>query len=130
MKILLAEDEEDIQRVASLALKRGGDCQVILAGDGEECLELARRERPDVILLDVMMPKLDGFAVCQALKADPDIQNIPVIFLTASAQESQTQRGLAIGAIGYLHKPFDPLQLAQQVKDILAKAERESPSSG
>lgn len=130
MKILLAEDEEDIQRVASLALKRGADCQVILAGDGEECLEMARRERPDVILLDVMMPKLDGFAVCQALKADPEIRDIPVIFLTASAQESQTRRGLAIGAIGYLHKPFDPLQLAQQVKDILAKAERKSSSSG
>lgn len=129
MKILLAEDEEDIQRVASLALKRGGECQVVLACDGEECLEMARREHPDVILLDVMMPKLDGFAVCQALKADPDIQNIPVIFLTASAQESQTQRGLAIGAIGYLHKPFDPLKLSQQVKELVAKAKRESSTS-
>lgn len=130
MKILLAEDEEDIQRVASLALKRAGEWQVVLASDGEECLEMARRERPDVILLDVMMPKLDGFAVCQQLKADPALQGIPVIFLTASAQESQTQRGLAIGAIGYLHKPFDPLQLGQQVKDLLAKAERQSSSSG
>lgn len=128
MKILLAEDEEDIQRLASLCLTRGGDWEVTVAGDGEEALTLARRDRPDVILLDVMMPKLDGFAVCQRLKADPSTRGIPVIFLTASAQESQTKRGLAIGAIGYLHKPFDPLRLPQQVTDLLASANSPSAS--
>jgi CheY-like chemotaxis protein len=129
MKILLAEDEEDIQRLASMCLQRGGNWEVTLAGDGEEALALARQEQPDVILLDVMMPKLDGFTVCQRLKADPSTQGIPVIFLTASAQEKQTQRGLAIGAIGYLHKPFDPLKLPQQVLDLLGKAGH-SPVSG
>lgn len=122
MKILLAEDEEDIQRLASICLRRSGEWEVTLAGDGEEALALAREARPDVILLDVMMPKLDGFAVCERLKADPTTRNIHVIFLTASAQEAQTQRGLAMGAIGYLHKPFDPLKLPQQVMDLVTKA--------
>lgn len=128
MKILLAEDEEDIQRLASLCLMRGGSWEVVLASDGEEALALAREDRPDVILLDVMMPKLDGFAVCQRLKADPATRNIPVIFLTASAQETQTQHGLSMGAIGYLHKPFDPLKLPQQVMDLLTKANTSSAS--
>jgi CheY-like chemotaxis protein len=128
MKILLAEDEEDIQRLASMCLRRGGEWEVTLAGDGEEALALAREDRPDVILLDVMMPKLDGFAVCQRLKADPATRNIHVIFLTASAQEAQTQRGLAMGAIGYLHKPFDPLKLPQQVIDLVTKANAASAS--
>jgi CheY-like chemotaxis protein len=128
MKILLAEDEEDIQRLASMCLGRGGEWEVTLADDGEEALALARQERPDVILLDVMMPKLDGFTVCQRLKADPSTRNIHVIFLTASAQEAQTQRGLAIGAIGYLHKPFDPLKLPQQVMDLVTKASASSAS--
>lgn len=119
MKILLAEDEEDIQRLASLSLRKGGAHQVVLASDGEECLAVARAEHPDVILLDVMMPKLDGFAVCQQLKAEAATKDIPVIFLTASAQESQTQKGLAMGAIGYLHKPFDPLTLAEQILKLL-----------
>jgi CheY-like chemotaxis protein len=128
MKILLAEDEEDIQRLASMCLRRGGEWEVTLAGDGEEALALAREDRPDVILLDVMMPKLDGFAVCQRLKADPATRNIHVIFLTASAQEAQTQRGLAMGAIGYLHKPFDSLKLPQQVIDLVTKANAASAS--
>lgn len=130
MKILLAEDEEDIQRVASMSLKRGGEWEVLLAGDGEECLRLAQQEHPDVILLDVMMPKLDGFAVCQRLKADAATQQIPVIFLTASTQERQMQRGLAIGAIGYLYKPFDPLTLPQQVRDLLDKPEPGASTAG
>lgn len=130
MKVLLAEDEEDIQRLATLGLKRRKDWQVLLAGDGQECLELARREHPDVILLDVMMPNLDGFATCEQLKADAATRDIPVIFLTASAQEREEQRGLARGAIGYLRKPFDPLQLPQQVLDLLARTGNNPSSSG
>jgi len=130
MKILLAEDEEDIQRLATLGLKKGRDWQVLLAADGEECLALARREHPDVILLDVLMPKLDGFATCERLKADVATRNIPIIFLTASTQERDQQRGLAQGAIGYLRKPFDPLQLSQQVLDLLAQAGHRPASIG
>lgn len=122
MKILLAEDEEDIQRLATLSLKRGGGWEVVVAVNGEECLALARQERPDAILLDVMMPKLDGFEVCKQLKADEATKSIPVIFLSASAQEHQMQRGLAMGAIGYLYKPFDPLQLPRQVTELLTRA--------
>lgn len=124
MKILLAEDEEDIQRLATLGLEHGGESQVLLASDGEECLALARLERPDVILLDVKMPKLDGFETCQRLKADAATKDIPVVFLTASAQEREMQRGLAMGAIGYLFKPFDPVRLLQEVRALLTRAER------
>lgn len=122
MKILLAEDEEDIQRLASMGFRKKGAWEVVLAADGEECLLLAQRERPDVILLDVLMPKLDGFATCERLKADPATRDIPVIFLTASTQRDETQRGLALGAIGYLHKPFDPVELPRQVLELLAQA--------
>ena len=130
MKVLLAEDEEDIQRLATLGLRKRKDWQVVLAGDGVECLDLARREHPDVILLDVMMPNLDGFATCERLKADSATCDIPVIFLTASAQEREEQQGLAKGAIGYLRKPFDPLQLPQQVLDLLARTGNNPASSG
>ena len=129
MKVLLAEDEEDIQRLATLGLRKRKDWQVVLAGDGEECLALARSEHPDVILLDVMMPNLDGFATCEQLKADAATRDIPVIFLTASAQEREEQRGLAKGAIGYLRKPFDPLQLPQQVLDLLVQTGHNPTSS-
>ena len=130
MKVLLAEDEEDIRRLASMSLGRGGEWKILEASDGEECLALARKERPDVILLDAMMPKLDGFQTCQRLKADTATKGIPVIFLTASVQEWDMQRGLALGAIGYLAKPFDPLQLRQQVLDLLAQAGRVPSASG
>ena len=97
--------------------------------DGEECLTVARREQPDVILLDYIMPKLDGFRTCQQLKADPVTRHIPVIFLSASVQEHERERGLALGAIGYLLKPFDPLQLPQQILDLLTRAGPASPVS-
>jgi len=121
-KVLLAEDEEDIRRLAYISLRRGSEWEILLAGDGEECLALARAQQPDLILLDAVMPRLDGFEVCRQLKADPATAYIPVIFLTASAQEYEMQRGLQMGAIGYLTKPFDPLQLRQQVLDVLRQA--------
>ena len=129
MKILVVEDEEDIQRLARMSLARGGQWQVVLANDGEECLAMARQEQPDVILLDYIMPRLDGFRTCQQLKADPVTRHIPVIFLSASVQEHERERGLALGAIGYLLKPFDPLQLPQQILDLLAQAGSASPVS-
>lgn len=127
-KILLAEDEEDIRRLAYISLRRGHGWKIFLAEDGEECLALARAQQPDLILLDVVMPRLDGFEVCRRLKADPATANIPVIFLTASVQEHEMQRGLRMGAIGYLTKPFDPLHLRQQVLDLLRQAGLEPES--
>ncbi|MFQ5816356.1 MAG: response regulator [Terriglobia bacterium] len=128
-KVLLAEDEEDIRRLAHMSLSRGGSWEILVARDGEECLALARAARPDVILLDAKMPRLDGYEACQRLKADPVTAAIPIIFLTASVQEHETHRGLALGAIGYLTKPFDPLKLRAQVVDLLQRAGLE-PDTG
>jgi two-component system phosphate regulon response regulator PhoB len=118
-RVLLAEDDRDIQVVARMALKMGGVEEVFLASDGQECLSLAQKARPDLILLDVMMPRLDGYATCEALKQDPAANHIPVIFLTAKAQNADVQRGLAVGGIGYLTKPFDPTTLCQCIVSIM-----------
>jgi CheY-like chemotaxis protein len=118
-RVLLAEDDRDIQVVARLALKMGGVEEVFVANDGQECLSLVQKANPDLILLDVMMPRLDGYATCQALKQDPSAKRIPVIFLTAKAQNADIQKGLAVGGIGYLTKPFDPTTLCQSIKSIM-----------
>ena len=120
-RVLLAEDDRDIQVVARLALKMGGVEEVFLANDGQECLSLVPTANPDLILLDVMMPRLDGYATCRALKQDPSANRIPVIFLTAKAQNADVQKGLAVGGIGYLTKPFDPTTLCQCIMSIMER---------
>lgn len=124
-KVLLAEDEEDIQKVARMSLQFQGRWEVIVAGNGEECLAKVSTERPDLILLDAMMPRMDGYETCRRLKADPATRDIPVIFLTAKAQESEIRKGLELGAVGYLVKPFDPMRLASQIREILATSHTE-----
>lgn len=119
LSVILAEDDPDIQLVARLSLERAG-FTVRVAGNGREALLAIRDAAPDVVLLDWMMPELDGPETCRQLKADPATAAIPVIFLTAKSQEAEIQRGLSLGAAGYVTKPFDALQLGQQVKDILA----------
>ena len=119
-KVLLVEDEEDIRKVAQISLQFRGGWDVTLAADGEECLVQAALEPPDVILLDCMMPKLDGYETCRRLKLDPALRHIPVIFLTARAQEAEVRKGLALGAVGYLIKPFNPMSLAAEIRQILA----------
>ncbi len=96
-----------------------------MASNGQECLKKVSTERPDVILLDAMMPRMDGYETCRRLKADPATRHIPVIFLTAKAQETEIRKGLALGAVGYLVKPFDPIQLTAQIRQILKDAGRE-----
>lgn len=118
-RVLLAEDDRDIQVVARMALKMGGVEEVFVANDGQECLSLVQKARPDLILLDVMMPRLDGYATCELLKQDPNANQIPVIFLTAKAQEVDIKKGLALGGIGYLTKPFDPTTLCQHIRSIM-----------
>ena len=120
MNVILAEDDLDIQLVARLALKRAG-FSVKVVGNGQEALDAVKVAPPDVILLDWMMPELDGPETCRRLKSNPATAAIPVIFLTAKSQEAEIHRGLSLGAAGYVTKPFDALTLGQHVKDIVSK---------
>jgi two-component system, OmpR family, alkaline phosphatase synthesis response regulator PhoP len=118
MTLLLAEDEPDVQLIARLSLKKAG-FQVATVNNGMEALERVMSDRPDVILLDWMMPDMDGFETCKRLKANPATQDIPVIFLTAKVQETEVAKALALGAAGCIGKPFDALTLGDQVRAIL-----------
>ena len=118
-KILLIDDEEDIRMVAQMSLETVGGCEVLLAENGETGLEMAAREGPDAILLDVMMPGLDGPSTLERLKKHDGCSDIPVIFLTAKAQQAEIQRLRELGPAGVLTKPFDPMTLADQVREIL-----------
>jgi CheY-like chemotaxis protein len=117
--LLLAEDEPDVQLIARLALERAG-FTVITAASGLEVIGRVAEERPDVILLDWMMPDMDGFETCRQLKADPATADIPVVFLTARVQEAEVARAMALGAAGCIGKPFYALALGAQVRDLLA----------
>lgn len=119
MKILIVDDEADIRRIARLGLSRVGKMDVSEAGNGAEGIERARAERPDVVLLDVMMPAMDGPATLAALQADPATAGIPVVFLTAKAMPSEVERLKGLGAAGVLTKPFDPMTLAAELRAIL-----------
>ena len=119
MKILLAEDDQSIQAIAVLALTRVGGHFVTTVKDGLETLASVEKEKPDLILLDVMMPNLDGFQTCIKLKANEKTKDIPVIFLTAKAQMHEVQHGMNLGAIGYILKPFDPMTLSKQIEEVL-----------
>lgn len=127
MRVLLADDDPDIRLVARLALKRGG-FDVTAVDSGPAVLEQVASVRPDVILLDWMMPGMDGAETCARLKADPATASIPVVFLTARPADSALAG--ALGAAGTLAKPFDPLVLARQVSDILARTDTGMEPSG
>jgi CheY-like chemotaxis protein len=114
LNMLLIEDEPDIQTVVKLALVATGGHHVTVADDGLTGLESARMEQPDVILLDVMMPRMDGHELIRLLKAGDRTSGIPVIFLTAKAQQKDIDDGMLLGADGYLLKPFDSLTLSDQ----------------
>lgn len=118
-KIVIAEDEPDIRELIAFTLRFAGH-EVITAGNGQEGFDLTKQERPDLVLLDVRMPKLTGYDACRKIKADPELGHIPVIFLSAKGQESEIAQGFAAGADEYLLKPFAPDQLTERVKAILA----------
>jgi CheY-like chemotaxis protein len=118
MKVLLAEDEPDIQLITRLALEDAG-CSVVAVSDGQAALDSAQTQPFDVVLLDVMMPRIDGFTACARLHANPQTRDLPVIFLTAKSQELEVQRGLEIGARGYIVKPFDVFSLVDRIINIL-----------
>ncbi|MFO7274457.1 MAG: response regulator [Symbiobacteriaceae bacterium] len=119
LRILLIEDDPDIQRMVQLSLKFQGGHEVSVASGGQEGIEKAEREKPDLILLDVMMPEMDGYETCRRLKANPATASIPVVFLSARAQQSEIEKGRSLGAIGYLVKPFDPMTLSDQLQAML-----------
>ena len=122
LRILLIEDDPDIQKMVQLSLKFQGGHQVSVAFGGKEGLRKAAEENPDLILLDVMMPEMDGYQTCSLLKSQPGTRHIPVVFLSARAQQAEIQKGRELGAIGYLVKPFDPMTLSSQLDAIMRSA--------
>jgi len=118
-KVLMVDDEPYVRRVAELSLSRVGKWTVILAASGPEALAAAERERPDLILLDVMMPGMDGPTTLSCLQARAGVAEIPVIFMTAKVQDREIERYLGLGAAGVVCKPFDPIQLPDQIRRIV-----------
>ncbi len=121
-KILTCDDEKHIVRLIQVNLERQG-YEVITAFNGAECLAKVKEDRPDLIVLDVMMPEMTGFEVLDILKKDPETENIPVIMLTARAQDSDVLRGWQSGVECYLTKPFNPMELIAFVKRIFSMEE-------
>lgn len=119
-KILIAEDEQDIRTLITFTLQFAGH-QVVAYKDGQEALEAATIENPDLILMDVRMPHMDGYEACRQMKANPQIRDIPVVFLSAKGQEAEINTGYESGAAEYLLKPFAPDELTQRVNVLLAK---------
>lgn len=117
-KILLVDDEPDIRTIGELALSTVGGWQVVTAASGSEAVRLAAQEQPDLILLDVMMPLMDGPATFRALRAQASTVDTPVIFMTARVQRSDVQEYLDLGAVGVIAKPFEPMTLPDQIRRI------------
>jgi DNA-binding response OmpR family regulator len=118
--IVVADDDADILDLVSLTLERAGHV-VHRARDGEEALELVRREQPDVAVLDVAMPKLDGFELARRLREEPETSELRIVLLTARVQESDEDAGFAAGAHEYIHKPFSPQELQNRVAALLRR---------
>ncbi|MDP2307537.1 MAG: response regulator [Pseudomonadota bacterium] len=120
-KVLLVDDDTDIRTIGQICLSGVGGWETVLAANGEEALRLAASERPDVVLLDVMMPGMDGPSVLARLRADPLTAAIPVVFLTANMHRADLGHYLALGARGAIPKPFDPMRLPNEVRRILER---------
>ncbi len=119
-KILLVDDEKDLVDTVSFRLKASG-YDVVVAYDGQEALTKTRVEKPDLIILDLMLPKMDGYKVCRMLKFDERYKNIPIIMFTARVQESDKKMGEEVGADAYITKPFDPENLLGKIKELLKR---------
>jgi CheY-like chemotaxis protein len=119
-KILIAEDERDIRDLVAFTLRFAGH-EVFAASNGEEAVDMAPKVNPDLILMDVRMPRMTGYEACKVMKANPDLKDIPIVFLSAKGQETEIQQGLEVGAEEYLLKPFAPDQLTARIKTILTK---------
>ena len=122
MKVLIVDDEPDIRRIARLSLARIGGMDVVEASTGDEALRKAHAERPDAILLDVMMAGRDGPSTMAALQSDPATAAIPVVFLTAKDTATEVEHLRSLGAVGVLTKPFDPMKLPADLRAAMAGA--------
>jgi two-component system, OmpR family, alkaline phosphatase synthesis response regulator PhoP len=118
LRVLIVDDEPHIVLSLEFLLQRSG-YETISAADGEAGLALVHRQRPDLVLLDVMMPKRNGYEVCQAIKSDPGVQGIPVIMLTAKGQEVEILKGRELGAAAYVTKPFGNAEILEVIRSVL-----------
>jgi len=126
--VLVAEDERDIRELIVITLETHGLTHVIQASNGEEAVAKVMAQKPDLILMDVRMPKMTGYEACEVLKRDPNTRDIPVVFLSAKGQDNEIKRGIELGAAEYILKPFAPDELYQRVAEILKKSGHEVPS--
>lgn len=120
-RILIVDDEEDLVKAVSFRLELEG-YDVIEAADGQAALDKVKSERPDLIVLDLMLPKINGYKVCESLKADASYKNIPVIMFTARAQDTDIKMSEEVGADSYITKPFEPAMLMATIKDLLKRS--------
>jgi CheY-like chemotaxis protein len=116
-RVLLIDDEDDVRQLAQISLERIGGFEVLVARSGEEGIAMALEQRPDAILLDARMAAMDGAQTLERLRERPQTADIPVVFLTGSVQAHERERFLSLGAVAVLNKPFDPMALAQEVRD-------------
>jgi DNA-binding response OmpR family regulator len=119
-KVLVVDDEEYIQHILNFSFGAEG-YEVITAADGEEAVKKARHEKPDIIVLDIMMPKMDGYEACKKLKTDPQTKGIPVILLTAKGRDIDRKLGSEAGADDYVVKPFSPGRLIERVEGMIKR---------
>ncbi len=132
-KILLVEDELNLRELVKARLEENG-YEVTVAGDGYQAIFQARRVKPDLIILDLMIPRLDGYTVCRTLKASSDLATVPIIMFTARSSPDDMRRGMDMGADAYVTKPFDPATLLAKIEELLkpkttVQEEPPSPSS-
>ena len=121
-KILIVDDEVHIRTLLEQTLEEledEYDVEILSASNGEEGLEIIQEERPDLVFLDVMMPKMNGYDVCRAVKSNPELKDVKIILLTAKGQEVDKKQGLEAGALKYITKPFDPDEILEEAKTIL-----------
>jgi DNA-binding response OmpR family regulator len=130
MKVLVVDDDDDIRTITQLSLSEVGGMEVVEAADGRSAVESALHERPDMILLDVMMPEMDGVQTLTALRSHVTLAQIPVVFLTAKALQSETDRLLSFNVAAVFVKPFDPLTLADRLRDVARRVRLEQSPSG
>ncbi len=119
-RILICDDDPSILRLLQVNLELE-DYEVLSGRDGQEGYDIAVAEHPDLVILDIMMPNLDGYGACKKLKANPEVADIPVLFLSAKAQEEDMQEGLDLGAAAYLTKPFDPEDLSDTIERLIGE---------
>ena len=128
-KVLVVDDEKFVRELIKIKLSRCG-LVVLEAANGLEAIEMAQAQRPDMILLDVMMPKMNGFEACEKLKTNPTTARIPVLMLTARGEQANHEKGISLGATDYMSKPFSPQKLAELVIEILARSPSKSSEPG